>query len=170
MYTDANNMKKRSRDSNSPNKDKKYRECGTDPNTSDVKLTTFEDFIEKEDILHYLAHKFTSNPLKLLIGMLPKVSKRCGAAAEQALAILVEVVIEPYLPFRNVTDKIGRDREVPIISAVIGRCPNIKKLSIEARKIDAKGVKLLLEALKTNSVLQTLQCATARPFFIVNSR
>ena len=142
MHTDANNMKKKSRYSDSNN-----------TNTSDVKLT-FEDFIEKEDILHYMADKFTSNPLKLLIGMLPKVSKRCGAAAEQALAILVEVVIESYLPFRNVTD----------ILAVIGRCPNIKKLSIEARRIDAKDVKLLLEALKTNSVLQKLECATARPF------
>ena len=146
-------MKKKFRYSDSNNK--KHRECGTDPNTSDVKLTTFEDFIEKEDILHYMAYKFTSNPLKLLIGMLPKVSKRCGAAAEQALAILVEVVIEPF----NVTDK---------ISAVIGRCPNIKKLSLQENQgID---VKPLLEALKTNSVLQTLKCATARPFSTVNSR
>ena len=139
MHTDANNMKKKSRYSDSNN-----------TNTSDVKLT-FEDFIEKEDILHYMADKFTSNPLKLLIGILPKVSKRCGAAAEQALAIIVEVVIEPFS--ENVTDK---------ISAVIGRCPNIKKLSLQENQgID---VKPLLEALKTNSVLQKLECAATRPF------
>ena len=144
MHTAMNKRKKRSRDSKSLNKDKKLRECGTDPNTSDI--TTFEDFIENVDILHHLAH-YRLNPLKLLIGILPKVSKRCGAAAEQAVAMLVDVYMEPFR--RNVTDE--------AMSAFIQKYnSNIKKLSLSCCSHIALTSGLFFEALKTNSVLQTL--------------
>ena len=143
MSTNANNRKKRSRDSKSLNQDRKPREYGTDPNTSDV--NSFEDFMENLDILHHMAH-IVGNPLKLLIGILPKVSKRCGAAAEQALAMLVDLDMKP---FRGNTDE-G-------ISTVIRRCPNIKKLSLSCCSLSCCIQRhLFFEALKTNSVLQTL--------------
>ena len=142
-----NNRKKRSRDSKSLNKDKKLRECGTDPNTSDVNL--FQDFIvENRDMLHHLAH-IVGNPLKLLIGILPKVSKGCGAAAEQALAMLVDVDV-PFQTFH-------RNLRFEGMSAVIRRCPNIKKLSLSCCSLSCCIQRhLFFEALKTNSVLQTL--------------
>ena len=149
-----NNRKKRLRGSKSPNQDNNPRECDTDPNTSDVK--SFEDLMENVDILYHLAYMAGvrqeerhlgaynfGNPLSLLIGILPKVSKRCGAAAEQALVMLVEVDMQPFC--KNVTDA--------EILAVLRRCPDIKKLSLSF----CRASKLhIFEALKTNSVLQVL--------------
>ena len=97
--------------------------------------------MEHVDILHHLAH-IVGDPLSLLIGILPKVSKRCGAAAEQTLAMLVYVDM-------NWRRKKPTDEE---ISAVIRKCPNIKKLSLSC----CNNKELSIEALKTNSVLQTL--------------
>ena len=142
MSTNANKRKKISSDSKSLNQDRKHRKYGTDPNTSDV--NSFEDFIENIDILHHLVNivgnKF--HPLTLLI-RISKVSKRCGAAAEQALVMLVEVDMQPFC--KNVTDA--------EILAVLRRCPDIKKLSLSF----CRASKLhIFEALKTNSVLQVL--------------
>ena len=155
MSTNTNNRKNRSRDSKSFTQDIKPCKYGN-PNTSDV--NSFEDFMENVDILHHVAH-IVGNPFKLLIGILPKVSKRCGAAAEQTLALFVEVDMEPFddgnLTFEG-------------ISAVIRRCPNIKKLSlplthstnrfdfIKPFRVFPKQWHIFFKALKTNSVLQTL--------------
>ena len=157
ISTNANEREKRSCDSNSFNQDRNPREYGTDPNTSDVNL--FQDFIvENRDMLHHLAH-IVGNPLKLLIGILPKVSKGCGAAAEQALAMLVDVDV-PFQTFH-------RNLRFEGMSAVIRRCPNIKKLTLERTtsadlnkespfSVSPGQWHLFFNALKTNSVLQTL--------------
>ena len=169
-----NNRKKRSRDSKSLNKDKKLRECGTDPNTSDI--TTFEDFIENVDILHHLAH-YQPNPLKVLIGILPKVSKRCGAAAEQAVAMLVEVDMTPFR--KNVTDEamlaFMQKYNSNIKKLCLMSCDNISGRFFEALKTNSVlqtliltniGIlaKYLVEALRMNSTLKQLECAAVRPF------
>ena len=112
-------------------------------NTFNVNLT-FEYLIENMDILYYLAH-IIGNPLQLLIGILPKLSKRCGASAQNVLAMrVVDVDMKPF--FQNVTNK--------AVTAVIHGCPNLTTLNLShCNRITYVTV---YKALKTNSALQTL--------------
>tara|TARA_B100001741_G_scaffold69990_1_gene56058 strand:+ start:169 stop:678 length:510 start_codon:yes stop_codon:yes gene_type:complete len=110
-----------------------------------------EDLIaEKLDALMLLTHA-VGNPLTLLVAILPKVSKRCGAAAEQALAMLFEVDMKPF--YRKVTDE--------AIAAVIHACPKLTKLDLS----DCIFITYVTahEALKTMRFLQTLMCAATHP-------
>ena len=55
-----------------------------------------DDLIEEKlDVLVLLANA-VGNPLTLLVAILPKVSRRCGVAAAQALATLPEVDLSPF--------------------------------------------------------------------------
>ena len=54
-----------------------------------------DELAENPDVLVLLANA-VGNPLTLLVAILPKVSRRCGGAAEQALATLTEVDLHPF--------------------------------------------------------------------------
>lgn len=79
-----------------------------------------DDLIEEKlDVLVLLANA-VGNPLTLLVAILPKVSRRCGGAAEQALATLTEVDLHPF--HERLT--------YAAVAAIAAGCPRITSLNL----------------------------------------
>ena len=78
-----------------------------------------DELAENRDVLVLLANA-VGNPLTLLVAILPKVSRRCGGAAEQALATLTEVDLHPF--HERLT--------YAAVAAIAVGCPRITSLNL----------------------------------------
>ena len=78
-----------------------------------------DELAENRDVLVLLANA-VGNPLTLLVAILPKVSRRCGGAAEQALATLTEVDLHPF--HERLT--------YAAVAAIAAGCPRITSLNL----------------------------------------